>query len=65
MMMLVDNKGGTQMAKNEKRKAPEVGRVDFRLLMANKSATFGDKRTKRVRTRNSAERQAIRENLGY
>lgn len=53
------------MAKNEKRKAPEVGRVDFRLLMANKSATFGDKRTKRVRTRNSAERQAIRENLGY
>jgi hypothetical protein len=66
MMVLANDKGEPKMAAtNDKRKTDNVGRVDFRLLMANKSATFGDKRTKRVRTRNSAERQAIRENLDY
>lgn len=49
------------MAKDNNRKAQQVGRVDFRLLMAAKSSKFGDKRTKRNRTRGDARRTAIRE----
>ena len=52
------------MPKDKDRKAQQVGRVDFRLLMAAKSSKFGDKRTKRSRTRGAAERRAIREDLG-
>lgn len=49
------------MSKGDDRKAQQVGRVDFRLLMANKSSKFGDKRTKRNRTRGDAKRNAIRD----
>jgi len=51
------------MSKDNNRKAQQVGRVDFRLLMAAKSSKFGDKRTKRNRTRSAADRRAIREGL--
>jgi len=51
------------MSKDKDRKAQQVGRVDFRLLMDAKSSQFEDKRTKRVRTRNAAERRAIDEDL--
>lgn len=50
------------MSKDSNRKAQQVGRVDFRLLMAAKSSKFGDKRTKRNRTRGDAKRNAIRDN---
>lgn len=49
------------MAKDKQRVAQQVGRVDFRLLMANRADTFADKRTKRNRTRADARRTAIRE----
>jgi hypothetical protein len=51
------------MSKDKDRKAQQVGRVDFRLLMDAKSSQFEDKRTKRARTRNAAERRAIDEEL--
>jgi hypothetical protein len=51
------------MASDKNRKAQQVGRVDFRLLMAAKSSKFGDKRTKRNRTRGAAKGRAIREGL--
>lgn len=49
------------MSKDKKRVAQQVGRVDFRLLMANRAEAFADKRTKRNRTRGDARRTAIRE----
>ena len=49
------------MANDKKRKAQQVGRVDFRLLMANRAEVFGDKRNKRARDRGAARRKAIRE----
>jgi hypothetical protein len=45
------------MKKNIKK--PEVGRVDFRLLMVNKSSKFEDRRTRRARTRGDAFRREI------
>jgi hypothetical protein len=49
------------MSKDNNRKAQQVGRVDFRLLMAAKSSKFGDKRTKRNRTRSDNKRNAVRD----
>ena len=49
------------MSKGNERKAQQVGRVDFRLLMAVKSSKFGDKRTKRNRTRSDNKRNAVRD----
>lgn len=49
------------MSKNKKRKAEQVGRVDYELLMSARSSKFADKRTKRNRTRGDAERNALRD----
>lgn len=49
------------MSKNKKRKAEQVGRVDYELLMSAKSSKFADKRTKRSRTRGDSERNALRD----
>jgi hypothetical protein len=39
---------------------PQVGRVDYRALMANRASTFGDRRTRRARTRAAADRREMR-----
>jgi hypothetical protein len=45
----------------KKRKKLDIGRVDYRLLMLNKSKRFADKRTRRARTRGDSERRSIEE----
>jgi hypothetical protein len=51
------------MSEDKQRKAQQVGRVDFRLLMAVKSSKFDDKRTKRSRTRGASKRRAVGDGL--
>jgi hypothetical protein len=46
---------------DKRRKAEQVGRVDYRALAANRSTVFADRRTRRARTRGAAERRAIAE----
>lgn len=40
--------------------SPDVGRVDFRAIIENRSATFADRRTRRARTRADRDRREIR-----